>query len=137
MKILLAQMTAAKMIALDWHYTASGASFYAEHLLAEKIADSLGDSLRDKIIETHYLGETRTVPPTSGEIVGEALRIYEGQKADDPKPVALSSLLAVAAAHAEELARNGRLSIGTKSLLDEVSQSAYQSIGLIERQVAK
>lgn len=129
-------MTAAKMIALDWHYTASGASFYAEHLLAEKVADEFADSKRDALIETYYLGETRQTPPTSGEIVTEALRVYEGQKAD-PKPVALSSLLAVAAAHAEELARNGRLSLGVKSLLDGISQSAYLCIGLIERTVTK
>lgn len=132
MKTMLAQINAAKMIALDWHYTAKGASFYAEHLLADKVAE--GWPL-DDLTETYYLGEVAKEPPSQAEIVTEALQIVKARDGMT-RPAALQEVLKLAAAHAEELAR-GRISLGVKSLLDAVSQRCYQSIGLIERTVEK
>lgn len=138
MKILIAQLIAASMVARDWHYNAKGASFYAEHLLADEIASYFGSKLQDDIIEAHYLGEKREVPPSAGEFHKEAQAIYDSTpfpKNDKAIPSKLIGVLEVTAAHAEELSRNGRLSIGTKSLLDEVSRLAYKSVGLITRTI--
>lgn len=133
MKTILSQIEAATMLARDWHYNASGLSFYAEHLLADKVAE-IGEH-SDKLIETYYLGERETVPPSSGDISREALEIYARVNAPDI-PEKLVAILKLLAAHAEELARTS-ISIGTKSLLDNLCADAYQYVGLIERTVAR
>ena len=75
MKTILSQIEAATMLARDWHYNASGLSFYAEHLLADKVAE-IGDH-SDKLIETYYLGERETVPPAAGDITrGASLMVF-------------------------------------------------------------
>ena len=122
-------MAAAAMLARDWHYNASGAAFYAQHLLADRVAE-IGKHA-DALAETYYLGERGEVPPPSVEIMGEAIRICNGAKGDTI-PARLVSVLRLTAAHAEELAR-GNISIGAKSLLDGISADAYQFVGLIER----
>lgn len=133
MKTILSQIEAATMLARDWHYNASGLSFYAEHLLADKVAE-IGDH-SDKLIETYYLGERETVPPTAGDITREAVEIY-GRADGDGIPSRLKSVLKLLAAHCEEIARTS-ISIGTKSLLDSLCADAYQYVGLIERTVAR
>ena len=132
MKTMLAQIHAARMVALDWHYTAKGDSFYGQHLLAEKVAEGFPT---DDLTETYYLGEKLKTPPRQADIMAEAVQIVSAN-GEKSCPVALQDILKLAAAHAEELAR-GNLSLGVKSLLDEVSQKCYQSIGLIERLVLK
>ena len=133
MKNLLSLISATVMLAHDWHYNASGPAFYAEHLLADKVAEIGGHS--DRLIETYYLGELETVPPTAGDITRGAVEIYE--RADgDGIPGKLKAVLKLFAAHCEELARTS-ISIGTKSLLDSLCADAYQYVGLIERTVAK
>ena len=119
------------MLALDWHYTASGTSFYAQHLLADKVTEGFP---LDELIETYYLGEKRTTPPKQAEIMADAIKLAE--KNNGSPALNVRELLKLASAHAEELAR-GNVSIGTKSLLDEVSQKCYVGIGLIERTVTE
>ena len=129
---MLAQIHAARMIALDWHYSAKGDSFYGQHLLAEKVAEGFHT---DDLTETYYLGENLKTPPRQADIMAEAVQIVKARDGMT-RPAALQEVLKLAAAHAEELAR-GRISLGVKSLLDAVSQRCYQSIGLIERTVEK
>lgn len=131
MKELLAQLQAVKMLALDWHYTASGPSFYAQHLLADKVTEDLP---LDDLVETYYLGEKRKTPPKQAEIMADAIKLAE--KNNGSPALNVRELLKLASAHAEELAR-GNVSIGTKSLLDAVSQKCYVGIGLIERTVTE
>lgn len=129
MKAILSQMAAAVMLARDWHYNASGAAFYAQHLLADEVA-KVGDSA-DEIAEVYYLGERGTVPPSAGEIATDALAVYNAAKGETC-PARLAAVLKLLAAHAEEVAR-GNISIGAKSLLDGVSAQCYKFVGLIER----
>ena len=131
MKMLLAQIESVKMLAADWHYNASGTPFYALHLLADKVAGWF-NSLPDELIEVYYLGEKKSVPPTAGVITEAALAEYNSAEGAS-LPARLLTALGVLSAHAEELARSGDFSIGTKSLLDSVSANAYRAIGLIER----
>ena len=68
------------------------------------------------------------------EIMADAIKLAE--KNNGSPALNVRELLKLASAHAEELAR-GNVSIGTKSLLDEVSQKCYVGIGLIERTVTE
>ena len=133
MKTLIAQIQAAGFIARDWHYQASGPSFYAQHLLADKVADGLESSL-DEIREVYYLGEKRSIPPSAGEEMEAALAIYSVAKGES-LTLKLQNAVELVAAHAEELSRDAQISIGTKSLLDALSARCYQSAGLIERTI--
>ena len=135
MKMLLANIETAKMLAADWHYTAAGFPFYALHLLAEKVADPF-DALVDELKEVYYLGEKKSVPPTAGEITEAALAEYNSVMGASLLHK-LSTALGVLSAHAEELSRSGEYSIGTKSILDSISAAAYRGIGLIERTITQ
>lgn len=135
MKTLLAQIAAARMIALDWHYAAKGASFYAAHLLAEKVASEIGEQA-DALTETYYLGECAELPPKQADIAAEAAQIATYEGGADVAAKNLAETLRLIDAQATQLARIPSLSIGTKSILDSISQHALQLVGLVERTTA-
>lgn len=125
------------MLATDWHYDAGFSAFYGNHLLADKTAEEIASAV-DDIKETYYLGEMGGLPPVSAEIAADAIAICNKIIADHPKETVaqfLHASLMLTAAHAEELARSERLSIGTKSLIDGVSATAYKFAGLVSRTI--
>lgn len=123
------------MIAADWHYNAKGESFYSQHLLADKVADGFGTIL-DELRECHYLGEMQSVPPTAGEETENALAVYKAAQGESFAEK-LKSVLLLASAQCEQVAREGNIAIGTKAILDEISKMCYVNIGLIARTLAK
>lgn len=127
---ILSQLAAAQMLARDWHYSASGAAFYAEHLLADRVAEIAGHA--DKLKEVFWLGEKGRVPPTEGVVMTDAIEAYNRANGESI-PQKLADVLRLLAAHAEELARDTSISIGSKSLLDGICADAYQFVGLIQR----
>lgn len=64
---LIEYLTAIREYAKDIHYTAEGESFYGIHLLMDRVADGIYDTI-DTIKEVCYLGGGNN-PPKSAEIL--------------------------------------------------------------------
>jgi DNA-binding ferritin-like protein len=128
---ILARLTAIQQYAKDIHYTAKGDSFYAVHLLADRVADGL-DDFSDSIKETHYLGGGE-LPPQSKEVLRLAIAyipVLTDTKSDLTR---LGGLISSTLEALGETMGNGR---ADASLLDNIAQDLKLKLGLINRQVA-
>lgn len=128
---ILARLTAIQQYAKDIHYTAKGDSFYAVHLLADRIADGL-DGFSDSIKETHYLGGGE-LPPQSKEILRLAIAYIPVLTDTREDLTRLGSLISSTLDALGETMGNGR---ADASLLDNIAQDLKLKLGLINRQVA-
>jgi DNA-binding ferritin-like protein len=128
---ILARLTAIQQYAKDIHYTAKGDSFYAVHLLADRVADGL-DDFSDSIKETHFLGGGE-LPPQSKEVLRLAIAyipVLTDTKSDLTR---LGSLISSTLEALGETMGNGR---ADASLMDNIAQDLKLKLGLINRQVA-
>lgn len=128
---ILARLTAIQQYAKDIHYTAKGDSFYAVHLLADRVADGL-DDFSDSIKETHYLGGGE-LPPQSKEILRLAIAYIPVLTDTREDLTRLGSLISSTLEALGETIGNGR---ADASLLDNIAQDLKLKLGLINRQVA-
>lgn len=72
MNEVLVMIEAIKILCDDLHYRSKGNSFYALHLLADKVKDGLDETL-DELREAYYLGEKTVEPPCTCEILANAI----------------------------------------------------------------
>ena len=128
---ILARLTAIQQYAKDIHYTAKGDSFYAVHLLADRVADGL-DDFSDSIKETHYLGGGE-LPPQSKEVLRLAIAYIPVLTDTRENLTRLGSLISSTLDALGETMGNGR---ADASLLDNIAQDLKLKLGLINRQVA-
>lgn len=128
---ILARLTAIQQYAKDIHYTAKGDSFYAVHLLMDRVADGL-DDFSDSIKETHYLGGGE-LPPQSKEILRLAIAYIPVLTDTREDLTRLGSLISSTLDALGETMGNGR---ADASLLDNIAQDLKLKLGLINRQVA-
>lgn len=128
---VLARLTAIQQYAKDIHYTAKGDSFYAIHLLMDRVADGL-DDFSDSIKETHYLGGNE-LPPQSKEVLRIAIAYIPVLTDTREDLTRLGSLIGSTLDALGETMGNGR---ADASLLDNIAQDLKLKLGLINRQVA-
>lgn len=128
---ILARLTAIQQYAKDIHYTSKGDSFYAVHLLADRVADGLDDFL-DSIKETHYLGGGE-LPPQSKEVLRLTIAYIPVLTDTRENLTRLGSLISSTLDALGETMGNGR---ADASLLDNIAQDLKLKLGLINRQVA-
>ena len=128
---ILARLTAIQQYAKDIHYTAKGNSFYAVHLLMDRVADGL-DDFSDSLKETHYLGGGE-LPPQSKEVLRLAIAYIPVLTDTREDLTRLGSLISSTLDALGETMGNGR---ADASLLDNIAQDLKLKLGLINRQVA-
>lgn len=121
MKSLITKLESIRAICKEWHYEASGESFYAQHLLADRIQDPLLGFV-DSIKEVCFLGNG-ILPPSVAAV--EALvpceikcRLYDS--------------LTVAIYQIEELSQT-QIMQGELNLLGSISEHLMLSRGLLWR----
>lgn len=71
---LLARLYAVQILADDLHYRSEGLSFYALHLLADRVKDGIAEDI-DGLRETFFMGEMKVNPPRTWESMTEASEI--------------------------------------------------------------
>lgn len=142
-KPVLVGLAKIGMIAKDFHYRATGKSFYGNHLLGDLLWRI--DSLSDKVNEVYYMGEKRENPPLRGFIYAEAGNSISDYGNDDSAMIAALLQACEETAAAVEAAKKSfgcgeccegerkPLMSGTVSVLDEVSQQCLQAIALLNR----
>lgn len=125
---VLARLTAIKYYAKDIHYNAKGNSFYAVHLLMDRVVDGLDDFI-DSINEVCYLG-VGDVPPSSKEVLRLANAVIPVITEEDN----LERLIGLIKATLLELGNIRDADRADNALLDNISQDLKLKLGLIIRQ---
>lgn len=125
---ILARLTAIKHYAKDIHYNAKGDSFYAVHLLMDKVVDGLDDFI-DSINEVCYLG-AGDVPPSSKEVLRLANAVIPIITDEDN----LERLIGLIKSTLLELGNIRDADRADNALLDNISQDLKLKLGLIIRQ---
>lgn len=125
---VLARLTAIKYYAKDIHYNAKGESFYAVHLLMDRVVDGLDDFI-DSINEVCYLG-AGDVPPSSKEVLRLANAVIPIITDEDN----LERLIGLIRATLLELGNIRDTDRADNALLDNISQDLKLKLGLIIRQ---
>lgn len=124
---VLSRLTAIKHYAKDIHYNAKGDSFYAVHLLMDRIADDL-DGFIDSINEVYYLG-AGNLPPKSREV----LKVAEAYIPSVIDIQFLKNLISTTLDVLDSVKDENR---AVNSLLDSISQDLKLKLGLLNRQTA-
>lgn len=132
MNDVLVNMMAVKFLANDLHYMSKGSSFYALHLLADKIDfGSLGDELK----ETYYL-PLGNIPPRDVVIAAQVCN-----KITDVEPTSNIQLLSRISYALDELIVSiqtvksscSNLYAGVQSVLDSIQQKSLVFKALVDR----
>ena len=124
---VLSRLTAIKHYAKDIHYNARGDSFYAVHLLMDRIADDL-DGFIDSINEIYYLG-AGNLPPQSRDVLMVA-------EAYIPSVIDIQFLKNLISTTLDVLDSVNDENRAVNSLLDSISQDLKLKLGLLNRQTA-
>lgn len=124
---VLSRLTAIKHYAKDIHYNAKGDSFYAVHLLMDRIADDL-DGFIDSINEIYYLG-AGNLPPQSRDV----LKVAEAYIPSVIDIQFLKNLISTTLDVLDSVKDENR---AVNSLLDSISQDLKLKLGLLNRQTA-
>lgn len=118
----------SKLAAKDLHYRAKGPSFFALHLLADKV--DFGSSI-DDLKEAHYLGFTSL--PKEMEIA--KLVVAKPLANDSDELISLYEALLDVTYTVEDAKREPGLQAGVHAILDSISQTALIVANLINRTI--
>ena len=126
---VLVTIEVVKMLAKDLHYKASGDTFYALHLLADKV--DFGSSV-DDLKEAYYLGLREENPPSECQINSLAVSRCPSATALDNRSLvmALYDACKTSIYTIEEAKRDDMLVAGVHAILDGVSQHLLVIKGL-------
>lgn len=132
-------------LADDLHYGSSGVGFYSDHLLADRVKDGI-DKAIDALKEAYYMGEMKTVPPLTSDLMvraaGETDEVrakLDGTSAATANEVFLMRLNYAADTlvhRIEDVKKTNQLCSGTVAILDGISQSMLVAVALTERRLA-
>lgn len=132
---ILVDMKAVEILAEDMHYHTGGRSFYANHLLADLVKNDYG-SIADQLKETYWLGELRSFPPHSDEIMEKAIELVRQLRNRSECHVKnLFDAVELLACGIDKLKNEeaGGIMSGTVAVLDGLSQKALVALGLLAR----
>lgn len=144
MNEILAQIVAVKILSQELHYHASGCSFYALHLMADRVKDGLDEDM-DALRESYYMGQLMSPVPCTCELyeagVKKARDIWQSVSDDGATENKRLVLRLKAAVHMlfcqiEELKNNAAsnpLCSGVVAVLDGISQKMLVAHGLLDR----
>lgn len=130
MKDLIIILDKIRLTAKDLHYHASGSTFYAQHLLADRIQEPIIGFI-DDLKEICYLGAEKEVP-TAKELSPE----LQDTLTEESLISTLYSQLTLGLYTIEELSKNSLMQAET-SLLGRIAEHLQQSRGLIWRVTVK
>lgn len=128
----LSLLEAIRMTAHDLHYSASNATFYGVHLMADEIAGEIAE-YEDKIKEVCFLGNEWQVP-SSFIINAGSLALTLQEVSEMACLVKLHELITLAVYTIEDLRRFNLLA-GEQSLLDSISENMLKKRGFIWRTI--
>lgn len=126
------------LMVIDWfcndvHYQSKGDTFYALHLLADRVRDF--GSAEDDFKETYYLGQKGQFPPSDATIAQYAIAEY--QKIAERSEGCLMRLLDaldVLVHQVEVCKKDAGLAAGVHAILDNISQKALTYKFLVSNQ---
>lgn len=136
---IMEQINCVKMLADDLHYRSKGEAFYALHLLADRIRDSLKD-YSDKFNECYFMGEVMSLPPKTRIIYENAIIMYKEiesefpETADNSNGVLISRLMVALnnlKCGIEECSETNGLLSGSKAIIDSLSEDTLTAIALL------
>ena len=130
MKDLIGYLEAIRQTCKDWHYSASGDSFYSDHLLADRIGEPISGFI-DSVKEVCFLGNEVEAPKSKDVAVALVLILKDDI---EPKqlPDEVCRLINLALYHIEELSKTGIMQ-GEINLLGNIAENLQQSKGLLWR----
>lgn len=132
MEKIIIYLEAIKGLAKDLHYTMSGAAFYGNHLLMDRIQDGLSD-YQDAIKENFFMYLEKTVP-THKAVVLAAAELLPADDADIKEKLAtLAELLKTAIYQIESALKSDILDAGDSDLLGRISSSLKTGSALLGR----
>jgi len=123
-KELLGIMLAVKWLCLQLHYESNGASFYALHLLADRIKDGI-DGKMDSLRESYFLGFMNKLPPHEWETADIAKKYCSGGETtsnDELIKKVWSALdMGIHAIEDMKSSASGAIPCGVQNVLDDIS----------------
>jgi DNA-binding ferritin-like protein len=126
---IIEYLTAIREYAKEIHYRTHGKEFYGIHLLMDRVADGIYDTI-DQIKEVYYLGSSNEPPLTSEILKNAADRIPGVTSSTEQNLKNLLELIEITVAHAQTL--NQQLQTrATNALLDSISENLQLKQGLI------
>lgn len=127
---LICSLLAIQNFCKDIHYNAKGDSFYAKHLLADRIQENISGYI-DRIKEVSFLGnDVETLP--SGEYLSRATSLIpEISKADKENFKNLENLIVNTLMLIQQL----EATKGEDNLYGAIAEDLQNSLGLINRQI--
>lgn len=133
---LIEYLIAIREYAKEIHYHAHGESFYGIHLLMDRVADGLYDTI-DKIKEVYYLGDITDSPKASELLKVAAAYIPEVTSSNEQNIRNLGDLIAKTLDHIEnEYSLDPALqNRATNAILDAISEDLKLKRGLIWKNV--
>ena len=126
---LIEYLTAVREFAKDIHYHAHGESFYAIHLLMDRVADGLYDKI-DELKEVCYLGNINEVPQSKDILKVAVAYMPDIVDSNSDNIERLEDLIARTLDHIKEI-KNGEPA--SDSLLDSIAQDLQLKRGLLWR----
>ena len=126
---LIEYLTAIREFAKDIHYHAKGEAFYGIHLLMDRVADGIYETI-DQIKEVCYLGDINEVPQSRDLLKVAAAYIPEVSESNEENIGKLEELIAKALGHVETIETNSRAS---NAILDGIAQDLQLKRGLLWR----
>jgi len=144
MNEVLSMIVAVQILCDDLHYRSKGNSFYALHLLADRVKDGLDKDL-DALREAYYLGEKNIEPPCTCEIFRagiakvDAIRqniVCDGVDMNKCLVLRLKDAVHILFCYIETIkgaSNDGIMTSGTVSILDGIASKMLVAHGLLDR----
>ena len=131
---ILVYLLAIQHHAKNIHYHCAGSTFWADHLLADKVFDGLQD-LMDEINEKYYMGKEESTPQQTRLLEDAAELVPE---AIDDMTVAfkqLDSLILSCIDELETVAELESLTVGDNDLIGRIGSDMQQKHGFLWRRL--
>lgn len=130
MRDLIVILEAIRQALKDWHYNAKGMTFYANHLLADRIGEPCAAFI-DSLKEVCFLGNEKDAP-SSVEINAAITDHLPANMAEETLIPEILNLLTIGIYTIEESSKQ-ELKQGETNLLGAISEHLQQSRGLLYR----
>ena len=128
---LIAGLLAIANYAKDIHYNSKGDSFYAKHLLADRVQENLPDYI-DRLKEVCLLGNNEAALSSSEYLRKAIILLPEISNSDKDNFKRLAELVITNLALIEHLSE---LTKGEENLVGAIAEDLQNSLGLINRQI--
>lgn len=133
MEAIIVYLEAIKGLSKDIHYELKGTSFYGNHLLMDRIHDSLND-FQDEIKENYFMYNEKSVP-THLSIMAQAMALLPEDGTDVlVKMGTLNELIKTTIYQVEQVIKdNSNLDAGDNDLLGRISSALKNDSALLGR----